>query len=539
MNILGISGGVLQGNQDASAALLVDGQLVFAQEEERLTRQKHAVGSLPEKAVKAALKHAGIDMADVDVIAFHAEYYNLEDPLRRFFMHHFGSCPEIRFKNHHMSHAASTYYASGWSDAMVLTTDLSGDGISTMLAHGHGRELKQSRVYRKPQSLGIFYSLITQVLGFRRDSDEYKVMGMASYGNPTVDLEWLLSVGNGGYQLDETFIQRVNANTPNPSKQEPFYADALVDRVGWRRLPGEPYTQKHFDFAHSAQCRLNDAAVEMVGALHRETGSRRLCVAGGVGLNCVMNQKLLEMNEVDELFVQPASSDAGTALGAAYLVAAEEGEAIAPFRTAHLGNEFDNDEIRDQLEILGVSFEPVENPAEAAADRIATGKIISWFQGRHEYGPRALGARSILADPRVDEMKDLINMRVKFREEFRPFAPSCLESAASDYFVTHGQPHPYMTVTNNVHEAVKEKIPAVVHVDGTSRVQTVDRERTGIYADLMAEVGRRTGIPMVVNTSFNVKGDPVVNTPTQAVATLFGSGMDSLVIGNFVVDKRR
>jgi carbamoyltransferase len=363
-------------------------------------------------------------------------------------------------------------------------------------------------------------------------------MGMASYGNPTVDMDWLLSVGSGSYTLNENFVQRVSGNTPNPSKQEPFYSDALVEKVGWRRLPGEPYAQKHFDFAQSAQCQLNYAAEELVRSLHKETGSRRLCIAGGVGLNCVMNQRLLELDVVDEVFVQPAASDAGTALGAAYLVAAEEGEKIEPFMSAHLGNSFSDDEVRTQLDILGAPYKQIDNPAEAAAERIAAGKIVSWFQGRHEYGPRALGARSILADPRRDKMKDLINTRVKFREEFRPFAPSCLASAAEKFFVTCGQAHPYMTITNDVHDNVRDQIPAVVHVDGTSRVQTVDAARAGIYADLMVEVGSRTGIPMVVNTSFNVKGDPVVNTPTQAVATLYGSGMDSLVIGGFVIDKR-
>jgi carbamoyltransferase len=528
----------MQGNQDASAALLIDGELVFAQEEERFTRLKHAVGALPENAIAAALSRSKLRMADIDMLAFHTEYESFAEKLERYLVHLFGYCPRLKFVNHHRAHAASAYYASGFEDSMIFTTDLSGDGISTTLSQGRGSEITELRRYNKPQSLGVFYALVTQVLGFRRDSDEYKVMGMASYGKPTQDLSWLLRVEDGHYELDESFISRVRKGATNPSKQEPMYSDAMLERTGFVRRKGEAFGETHFDFASSAQHRLNEAAVSLVRWLHTQTGSRRLCVAGGVGLNCVMNQALQAMPEIDQLFVQPASSDAGTALGAAYVAAVEEGETLGPFTSAYLGNDFTPGEIRETIDTLGVRSRETDDPAGEAARAIAEGKIVGWFQGRHEYGPRALGGRSILADPRRENMKDRINVRVKFREEFRPFAPSVLAEHADEYFDLTG-PLPYMTVTCGVRAESRDRIPSVVHVDQTSRVQTVDRTASPLYHELISGVSSATGVPVVLNTSYNVKGQPVVNTPTHAIGTLYGSGMDTAILGPYVLEKPR
>jgi carbamoyltransferase len=537
MNILGISGGIMRGNQDGAAVLLIDGDLAFAQEEERFTREKYSVGALPEYAIRAALSHTGLSMNDIDVIAFHANYVNIEENLARYFRHHFGSCPQIQFVDHHFSHAVSAYYASGFKDAMILTADLSGDGISTTLSFGRNGKIETLQRYAKPQSLGVFYSLVTQILGFRRDSDEYKVMGMASYGKPTEDLSWLLKIGDGGYELNEAHIVALSNDAPNPSKQEPLYSDALIEKVGWRRLPGTEFKKEHFNFASSAQHTLNSAAQEMIRSFAKRHESRNLCVAGGVGLNCVMNQQLLAMPEVDRLFVQPASSDAGTSLGAAYAVAAEKGEKIMPFAGAHLGNEFTPEMIQNELDTIGVPYRETDDPAGEAAKAIYEGKIVGWYQGRHEFGPRALGARSILANPDHREMKDIINVRVKFREEFRPFAPSVLLEDADRYFDTLGQEHPYMTVTTDARADRPHSLPSVVHVDGTARIQTVDQERCPLYHELIANFQGLTGVPALLNTSFNVKGQPIVNSPTQAIGTLYGSGMDVAVLGPFVVEK--
>jgi len=539
MNILGISGGIRQGNQDGAAALLVDGELVAAVEEERLTRIKHAPGLLPEKAVKFCLKRAGLRIEDVDLLVFAgATYVNFEETLSRFFTAQLGHCPPVRLVDHHTAHAASAYYASGFSEAMVLTADLSGDRASTKLFHGKGRELQEKRVWWKPNSLGIYYSILTQVLGFRRDSDEYKVMGLSSYGKDEVDLSWLLRpTPDGGYEFATEYIRKLPATEPNPSKQEPFYSQALVERLGPARLPDGPVTRLHENLAASGQALLNRVACHLVTEFHATVGARRLCVAGGVGLNCVMNQHLLALDCVDEIFVQPAASDAGLSLGAAYLAAIEEGERLGPFVSAYLGPEFGNAEIEDTLRMLGARYGKVDDPAVEAARRAAEGRIVGWFQGRMEFGPRALGSRSIVADPRKAEMKDLVNERIKFRESFRPFAPSALAERAGEFFVGCDGNAPYMTITFDVVEKKKREIPAVTHVDGTARVQTVARDVDPLYYALIRRFGEITGTPVVLNTSFNVKGDAIVNTPVQAVSTFAGSGMDDLVIGNFVLSK--
>ena len=537
MNILGLSGGVTQGNQDGAAALLVDGELVFAQEEERFTGHKHAVGSLPENATWAALDYACLDIRDIDFLTFHSSYEGYEDKLRKYFRHIFGHCPPLRLVDHHHAHAASAFYASGFQSAMVFTADFSGDGTSTTLSYGSDGKLSLLRSFRKPQSLGIFYSLITQVLGFRRDSDEYKVMGMSAYGDSLVDLSWLLRVEDGGYVLNEDYLVALRAGSTNPSKQEPLYSDSLIDRIGIARHKNDIFDKQHFDLARSAQQSLNEAAISLIRWLSKETASTNLCIAGGVGLNCVMNQTLLSMDEVDNMFVQPAASDAGTAVGSAYVVAVEEGETICPFPGAYLGNEFSYESIEARIGNAGVHYREVSDPAELAAQAIAEGKIVGWFQGRHEFGPRALGARSILGDPRRADMKDLINVKVKFREEFRPFAPSILEEDANKYFADYSGPAPYMTITFDANEASRKDIQAVVHVDGTSRLQTVNRDQNALYFDLISHFRKLTGVPAVLNTSYNVRGQTIVNTPDQAISTLFGSGMDMAFLGPFLITK--
>jgi carbamoyltransferase len=364
-------------------------------------------------------------------------------------------------------------------------------------------------------------------------------MGMASYGKPAEDLDWLLRVEKGGYVFEESYIPKVQPGQTNRSKQEPMYSEALVERLGPARRQGEAFETRHYNLASSAQHQLNRAAVSLVESLHEQTGSHKLCIAGGVGLNCVMNQTLLAMEDVHNIFVQPAASDAGAALGAAYHVAVQEGEDLAAFPGAHIGNEFSEDTIRAEIENIGVPYSRIDDPALQAARAVEQGKIVGWYQGRHEFGPRALGSRSILADPRQAEMKDLINIKVKFREEFRPFAPSVLQEDAALYFRTNGQAMPYMTITTDVNKERKDEIAAVVHVDDTSRIQSVDRAATPLYHELISHFKKLTGVPVVLNTSYNVKGQPIVNTPTHALGTLFGSGMDVAFLGPFKVEKKR
>jgi carbamoyltransferase len=534
-----MSGGVRHGAQDGAAALLRDGQLVAAIEEERLLTMKHAVGLLPERAIRACLKVAGIGIQHVDLVATHGESYpDYEEVLGRWFRMNFGYCPPIRKYNHHLAHCASAYYASGFDDSMVFSTDLSGDLVSTMLGHAKDGDIDVLQTFRRPNSLGVFYCLVTQFLGFRRDSDEYKVMGLSSYGRPTIDLSWLLQYDRGEYCLNQSYLRKVLPGQSNPSKQEPMYEPSFLEKMGRPRLDGEPMNEFYEDVAMSAQRLLENTAVHMIERLHQKTASRSLCVAGGVGLNCVMNQRLLALPFIDRIFVQPAASDAGVALGAAYLAARQNGESIGPFSNAYLGVPYSEGDIRAALDLLGVPYRREKNITEFATEQLAAGKIMGLFQGADEYGPRALGNRSILANPRDPCMKDLVNERIKFRETFRPFAPSILEEHAPAYLKGYKHPARYMTLTFDVVEEKQPDIAAVVHVDGTARAQTVSPEENPFYYNLIRSFHQATGIPALLNTSFNVKGQTIVHNPVHAVGTFYGSGMDHLLIPPFVLSKR-
>jgi carbamoyltransferase len=539
MHILGISGGIRSGHHDPAAALYRDGTLVAAAEEERFLRIKHSEGRLPENAIRFCLRQAGIGIRDVTAAAYgYATVPGMQRRLQEYFRFKFGHAPEIRLVPHYLAHAGSAFRLSGFEDAMVLSADVSGDSVSTLLSHGKGAEIRILKEIRRPNSLGLFYSVLTQLLGFQRDNDEYKVMGLASYGKQEIDLSWLLTYGNGEYRLNhEEYIVPIGPTQPFPSKQESIYTERLLERLGPPRLRDEPIAQRHMDLAFSAQRALERSVVDLVTWLHRETGSRNLCIAGGVGLNCVMNQRLLALPFVDRIFVQPAASDAGTAIGAAVETVAEHGIRPEPMEHVFLGPSFTDEEIAAALESYKIPFRREEDVCRFAAEQLASGAIVAWFQGAMEFGPRALGNRSILADPRDPKMKDRINATIKFREDFRPFAPAVLEERVSDFFV-NGVSSPYMTLTFDVREEKRGQIASITHVDGTARIQTVSGRTNPRFHRLIREFESRTGIPMVINTSFNVKGQPIVTTPRDAVSTFYMTGMDHLILGNFVLSKR-
>jgi carbamoyltransferase len=536
--VLGISGGIRSGHHDPAAVLYRDGTLVAAAEEERFLRIKHCEGRLPENAIRFCLQHAGISLRDVAAVGYgYATVPRMEKRLQDYFVLKFGHCPEIKPIRHYMAHAASAYRLSGFEDAMVLSADVSGDSVSTLLSHGHGEEIRIIQSVPRPNSLGIFYSMLTQILGFQRDNDEYKVMGLASYGKQEVDLSWLLQHRGGEYRLHfEEYMIAVGENQAFPSKQEGIYSDSLVQRLGAPRLKEEPLTQRHMDLAYSAQKTLERTVIDLVTWLHGQTGSRNLCIAGGVGLNCVMNQRLLALPFVDRIYVQPAASDAGTAIGAALEVLAERGIRPEVMRHVYTGPAFSNEEIEKTLQSFKVPYRREEDVCRFAAERLAKGCIVAWFQGAMEFGPRALGNRSILADPRDPAMKDRINATIKFREDFRPFAPAVLEEHVEEYF-SDGVSSPFMTLTFDVKEEKKHQIASITHVDGTARIQTVDRITNPRFHKLISEFGKITGIPMVINTSFNVKGQPIVCTPRDAVSTFYMTGMDHLILGDYVLSK--
>lgn len=539
MYILGISGGFRAGNMDGAACLVRDNKIIAAAEEERFIRHKHAAGLIPLYASKYCLQEAGIGIKDVDALVFAgATYADIESKLKRYFTFKLGFCPKVYLVEHHIAHAASAFFISGFDRANILTMDLSGDGIATLLAFGSQKKITKIKEFTRQNSLGAYYNIITQYLGFNRNNDEYKVMGLAAYGKPVFDLNWLLKNTGKGYTFNQEAMVELKTGNPFPSMQEPVYSKKFLKKYPKPRLPGSKITAYHMNFAASGQKLLEDVICHLAQLIYQKTGYRNICIAGGVGLNCVANAKVRKLPFVDSIFINPASSDAGLAMGCALQFAAERGFLFEPLTHAYWGPGYSNKEIEAALKHIKCRYRKCADIAKTAAKKLAEGRIIGWFQGRMEYGPRALGARSILGDPRRKNMKERINHLVKFRESFRPFAPSVLAEHASDYFVAAVNA-PFMTLNFDVIRERQKKIPAVVHIDGTSRVQTVTKQDNSRYYALIKEFYSLTGVPLVLNTSFNVREEPIVCTPFQAVATFYESGLDCLAIGDFILEKQK
>ena len=537
MYFLGISGGVMIGNQDGGAALMKDGKLIAAVEEERLLGDKHASGNLPRRAIAYCLKEAGITIQDVESVSFPGKTYRDFDAILKDYLEfHFGHAPKIELVDHHTAHAAATYFAWDRDPALILTMDFSGDRACTTAAVGEGNEIREVLRMGKLNSLGVYYSVLTQYLGFMKDSDEYKVMGLSPYGEPTIDMNGLLCKDGETYRLNSEFLKiHVAPDLPAPSKQERLYIGDL-GLPGKARLASEPLTDYHRDVAASGQKQLEDMVLHLIEGLVKQTGLRRLCLAGGVSLNCVMNQKIRESGLVDELYVPPHVSDAGLSIGGAMLQSAAHGVRPEPMQHCYIGPSFSDDEIDDVISNCHIKAEKLENVAEQAAADLAAGLVVGWFQGRMEFGPRSLGNRSILADPRKAEMKDRINLLVKFREGFRPFTPSVAEEAAGEFFKDI-KISPYMTQTYDVQPDKRAVIPAVTHVDGSARVQTVSRKYNPRYHALISEFGRLTGVPVVLNTSLNLMGQPIAAHPRAALANFYSTGMDRMALGSWYLSK--
>jgi len=540
MIILGLHGGITQLQHDPSATLLVDGRIVAACEEERFVRFKSALGHLPIRSINACLKIAGIDIRQVDHIAhIGVSYPDMADRIRQYLEYYFGYAPPIRLVHHQYAHLASAFFCSDFERAMCISCDGWGDEKSGAIAIGSDAGLEILDTFDKDQSLGQVYASITSFLGFSVNEDEYKVMGLAPYGSAGIDLSPIARPVPGGYAADSRFWTRA---LPAQSRYEPWYGDAMLDLLGAPRRHGESLTARHRDIAHAVQKTFESCLTSVVEDLHRRTGLDSLCLAGGCALNCSANLTLAQLPFIRHQFVQPAASDRGISLGAALLVAWELGERVARgLEHVYLGPMYDDDAILKTLRLTGVDFDEPADPIALAADLLAEGRIVGWFQGRSEFGPRALGNRSILANPGVPDMKDRINARVKFREEFRPFAPSVLAERADDLFdcpIEDGA-SPFMTMGQPVRADWRPRLPAVTHVNGTGRVQAVSRATNPRYHALIEAFDRRTGIPAVLNTSFNVRGEPIVETPLNALATFTASGLDALFIGPFMIRKPR
>ncbi len=574
---------------DSAACLLRDGELVAAVQEERFTRKK-GDASFPSSAVEYCLRTAGITVADLEAVAFY------DKPLLKFeriLETYLGVAPRgfgsflkagplwikeklytdrsireglggfegrVLYAEHHESHAASAFFPSPFDESAILTIDGVGEWATASIGHGKGNGLELNRELHWPDSLGLLYSAFTYHSGFKVNSGEYKVMGLAPYGEPkyvSAIYENLLDLReDGSFRLNQLYFNYLSGLTMTGPEFSALFG-------GPPREPESPLTQREMDLARSIQDVCGEIVLRMARTAHRETGSRSLCLAGGVALNAVANGRVLRESPFENVWIQPAAGDAGGSLGAAtlawhrYLDQPRLPRPRDSMRGALLGPEFADDTIAAALESLGAVSEKLEAGAliSRTARLLASGHVVGWFQGRMEFGPRALGSRSILADPRDSRMQALINIKIKFREGFRPFAPSVLEGRTQEYFELERE-SPYMLLVAQVREerrlplpeggerwgidllnVPRSDIPAVTHLDYSARIQTVSRERTPLYHALITEFDRLTGCPLLVNTSFNVRGEPIVCTPADAYRCFMRTDLDYLAIGPFLLAK--
>ena len=545
INIVGISAYY----HDSACCLLQDGRLVAAAEEERFSRVKHD-RRLPINSFRFCLEQGRLGIRDVDCVA----YYELprekaarqvwsgiqpDDASRpeREIREVLGYEGPVAFFGHHQSHAASTYFYSGFTDAAILTVDGVGEWTTTSYARGRGGTIEAFEEVRYPHSLGLLYSAITSYLGFSVNDGEYKVMGLAPYGSPRYVGEvrkLVRSEPRGQFSLDLEYFDY--------PRGKHMYSEALVELLGGPpREKGRAITRFHEDVARSLQLVLEEILLEKARYLHERTGSPNLCLAGGVALNCVANHRILRDGPFEKLFVQPAAGDDGGCLGAAalaHLDSTGRRHTTEPLEHVFLGPRFSSDDVAEMLAAVGITpldYRGRESELlEAVAELLARAKVVGWFHGAMEFGPRALGARSILADPRDAGMRERINRLVKKREAFRPFAPSVLLENASEVFeLDHASP--FMLETCGVKSSMD--LPAITHVDGSARPQTVDRRDSPRFAGLVDAFYRRTGCALVLNTSFNVRGEPIVCSPADALRCFIKSNLDVLVVEDFIVEQ--
>jgi carbamoyltransferase len=576
LNILGINAY----HGDASACIVRDGQLVVAIAEERFNRQKHCAG-FPGQAIQECLKQADMRPEDLDHVAisrnpsahlhrkvlnvalnFFPRMVTVKDRLANVgkvrnidqeLCQSLGvprSAVKAKFHNveHHRAHLASAFFVSPFEEAACLSVDGFGDFVSTMTGHGVGNKIDVLDWVEYPHSLGTFYTATTQYLGFNQYGDEGKVMGLAPYGTPRyIDKfrQIVRLLPNGLFELNLDFFTHHSlgvemtwdSGTPILG---PIWSAAYADTFGQARKRGEPIDQRHQDIAASLQTMTEEALEHICNELHRKVPVDRLCLAGGVALNCTFNGMIRERTAFKDVFIQPAAGDDGTAVGAAYWVLNQVSGKPRSFvmRHPYTGSAFSDDQIAsivEQRSIRAHQHAGMEETARETARLMADGNVVGWFQGAMEYGPRALGNRSIVVDPRRAEMKDVLNSRIKRREPFRPFAPSILLEEVGNYF-EQDYPSPFMLMAYRVREDKRSAIPAVTHVDGTGRLQTVDRDVNPVYWGLIKAFQEHTGVPVILNTSFN-ENEPIVRTPDEALNCFLKTRMDVLVMGNFIILK--
>ncbi|TFG77335.1 MAG: hypothetical protein E4H21_03685 [Thermodesulfobacteriales bacterium] len=580
---------------DAAATLIKDGVVIAAAEEERFSRIKHDF-EFPENAINFCLNLEGIEVEDLEYIVFFEKPFVKFERLLLCTMQTFPrsmklfreamvtwlgdklwikhllqdklgvDSSKILFSEHHLSHAASSFYCSPFNEAAILTVDGVGEWTTATLGIGRGTDIQLIKEIKFPNSLGLLYSAFTAFLGFEVNEGEYKVMGMAPFGDPKY-VDQVYEVVNvdeeGGFELDmDYFSFHYSSDKTFTKKFEKLFgkprdpkAEFFTDASGYPSYLGDKpddydeiakQNQYYADIAASIQVVTEQIMVKMANYAYKETGLKYLCMAGGVALNSVANRKILAQTPFEEIYIQPAAGDGGASTGAAlYCYHAMLGKPRNfVMEHAYWGEEHSPAATQEFLKENDIPYELIEDDQklfERVVDSIQNGKVIGWHQGRFEYGPRALGNRSILADPRSKEMKDIVNVKIKFREPFRPFAPSILVDRAGEYFdldePEKHYPARFMLYVTNVREEKRDILPAITHVDGTGRLQTVRKDTNPRYYKLIETFGDATGVPVLLNTSFNLKGEPVVNTPAEAFSSFSASGMDLLVLGNYLVTK--
>ena len=593
-SILGISAFY----HDSAACILIDGKIVAAAQEERFTRNKHDP-NYPHNAIEFVLKYANLKLSDVDqIVFFEKPFLKFERLLETYVAFapkgfvsfakamplwlkeklfqknllfnklkkhdpNFKSDENIFFSDHHLSHAASAFFPSPFEEAVILTADGVGEWATTTVAVGKNENLEIKKEIHFPHSLGLLYSAFTYYTGFKVNSGEYKLMGLAPYGNPIYEdkIKQLVDLKEDGtFRLDQKYFNYATGLTMTNEKFNNLFGQKP------RNPQNEKITQFHMDIAASIQKVTEEIMINLAKSIREEYGIKNLCLAGGVALNCVANGKILEEKIFDNIWIQPAAGDAGGSLGAALaLWHIDQGNKRSvnsndDMKGSYLGTEFKQDEIERELKSVGAKFETFkyEELINETAELLSNEKAIGWFQGRMEFGPRALGGRSILGDPRSDKMQKNLNLKVKYRESFRPFAPSILKEDLSEWFEMNVD-SPYMLLVANINSDKKiemtneqkklfgidklnikrSEIPAVTHVDYSARVQTVTKNTNNRYYDLISKFKEKTGCPVIVNTSFNVRGEPIVNTPTDAFNCFMGTELDYLVIGDCILDKSK
>lgn len=566
---------------DSSAAIFVDGILIAAIEEERFRRVKHWAG-FPQMAIAFCLKEAGVSFEEVDFFAIGRDpkakfmkkiAYLAKNPTGSFSTiknrllnskkvssiaseleqmsglsaEHFSS--KIMQVEHHRSHIASAFFASPFTEAACISIDGSGDFTTTMTAIGKGNQIEILDSIDFPHSLGIFYTAFTQLLGFPHYGDEYKVMGMAPYGQAKYVnkiMELIHLTHDGLFKLDLSYFRKgtegiISYGDNHVPVVQPLYNEKLLQSFGPPRKKDEPLQQYHKDVAASVQQATEQTIFHLLNNLQKKTGLKNVCIAGGVAQNSVANGKIKKQTSFQNIYLPSAGHDAGIAMGAALYVQHQQlkKERMPAIFTAYTGSKFSNDEIKNLLNNINIAYTAYNDSAifEVIIQCLINGGVIGWFSGRAEFGPRALGARSIIADPRRPDAKDLINSKIKRRESFRPFAPSILKEYVGDYFETTDEV-PFMEKVLVIKEEKRSEIPAVTHVDGTGRLQTVDRIISPRYYALIEEFRKKTGVPILLNTSFN-ENEPIVNTPQQALDCFLRTEMDMLVLENIVITRKK